>query len=154
MEIDWGKEIKETVLYIIVGLVAAYVLSTGLGFALGTEKPIMAVVSDSMEPTLYKGDLIIVKGVDLALIEEGDIIVFHNRFRGIDVVHRIVEIKESEMGRIFITKGDNNLTNPYPDQVMKIAPPVTEDMVKGRVLKVVPKLGWIRVIFTEIASNI
>ncbi len=147
---DLVKEAKETALYILIGLVAAFVINTGLGHALGAEKPIMAVVSDSMEPTFYKGDLVVVKGVDTEDIKVGDIIVFYNPYRNIPVVHRVIKIEKRGSVTYFYTKGDNNLTNPHSDQVSGIAPPIPEELVKGRVVKVIPKLGWFRVLVTEL----
>jgi signal peptidase len=146
---DWKKEIKETIIYIIVGLVLANVINTGLGYALHTSKPVMAVVSNSMEPTFYKGDLVVVKGVDPNTIKVGDIIVYENPWRGIPVVHRVVGIEKVD-GRIyFFTKGDNARTNRFSDQQSGIAPPVSEEMVKGKVIIVIPKLGWFKVLLTE-----
>jgi signal peptidase len=145
---DLVKEVKETVIYIMVGLVAAFIINTGLGYALSTEKPIMAVVSDSMEPTFYKGDLVVVKGVETDDIQVGDIIVFHNPYRNIPVVHRVIKIQRTGSMTYFYTKGDNNRTNPHSDQTSGIAPPIPEDLVKGRVVKTIPKLGWFRVAVT------
>jgi len=61
---------------------------------------IAIVVSDSMEPTLSKNDLIVVKKKKDYYV--GDIIVYkvNNKL----VIHRIVRIEESEV----ITKGDAN----------------------------------------------
>lgn len=155
---DWKKEIKETILYIIVGIVLAYSINTGLGWALSTEKPVMAVVSDSMEPTFYKGDLVVVKGVDIASLAEGDIIVYYNpshmlsvhKREGIYVVHRIVGRQKCGLEVCFITKGDNNATNPFSDQKAGIAAPVKGELVKGKVVLIIPKLGWFRVLVSDI----
>ena len=147
---DLKKEIRETVIYIVIGLVAAFTINTGLAFAFDTSKPVMAVVSGSMEPTFYKGDLIVSKGVPPGTLEVGDVIVYNNPIRGIDVVHRIVDIEERGHHIYFITKGDNNLTNPEPDQVSGLAPPIMDEWVEGKVVLVIPKLGWFKVALTEI----
>jgi signal peptidase len=147
---DLKKEIKETVIYIVVGLVLAAVINTGLGYALDTDKPIMAVVSNSMEPTFYKGDLVVVKGIEPERIQVGDVIVYQNPWRGIPVVHRVVGIEKTDSRIYFFTKGDNNRTNRYSDQQSGIAPPVGQDLVKGRVVLVIPKLGWFKVLLTEL----
>lgn len=145
---DWKKEARETVMYIIIGLVLAYTINTGLGYALGTDKPVMAVVSSSMEPTLKRGDLVVVKGAPPEEISIGDIIVYYNPFQRVAVVHRVIDIKKNGDEFVFYTKGDNNLTNPKSDQEAGIAPPIREDWVKGRVVLTIPKLGWPRVILT------
>jgi signal peptidase I len=145
---DWKKEIRETVIYIVIGLVLAFTINTGLGHALDTDKPVMAVVSSSMVPTLNKGDLVIVKGTEVENIVVGDIIVYHNPLQGVAVVHRVVDIKEENGERIFYTKGDNNITNRLTDQEAGIAPPITGHYIKGRVVLTIPKLGWFRVILS------
>ncbi len=151
---DWKKETRETVLYIFIGLIMAYVLNTGLGYALGTEKPVMAVVSGSMEPTFYKGDLIVSRGVPPESLEVGDVIVYENRFRGIDVVHRIVDIEDKGTRLDFYTKGDNKKTNPKTDQESGLAPPVMDEWVRGKVVLVIPKLGWFKVLLTEMMGGL
>lgn len=145
---DWRKEIRETIMYIFIGLVLAYTINIGLGYGLGAEKPVMAVVSSSMEPTLNKGDLVVVKGTSPEEINVGDIIVYHNPFQGVAVVHRVIDIKKDGDEFVFYTKGDNNRTNRLSDQEAGIAPPVREYWVKGRVVLTIPKLGWFRVILT------
>ena len=147
---DWEKEIKETLIYLVIGIVLAYSLNIGLGHALDTKKPVMAVVSTSMEPTFCKGDIVVVKGVNPEDIKVGDIIVYYNPYRHFPVVHRVVAINREDSKIYFITKGDNNRTNPLPDQVLGIAPPVTPEMVWGKVIYVIPKLGWPRVFLTEL----
>ncbi len=144
---DLKKEIIETGKYVLLGLVLAFIINTSLGFALRTEKPVMAVVSNSMVPVFYKGDLVVIKGVDTSGLEIDDIIVYHNPYRAIPIVHRIVDIEDHGGYRYFTTKGDHNLRT---DQDFGIAPMVREDLVKGRVILVLPKLGWFRVILTEL----
>jgi signal peptidase len=145
---DWEKEIRETVIYIVIGLIAAFTINTGLAFAFDTSKPVMAVVSGSMEPTLYRGDLIVSKGVSPEALEVGDIIVFKNPFPPRKyVVHRIVDIEDRGHHTYFFTKGDNN---PEWDQKLGLAPPIMDDWVVGEVSFVIPKLGWFKVALTEI----
>ncbi len=164
------EEIKETIIYIIMGLALASIINLGLGFALGAEKPVMAVVSNSMYDTLYKGDLVVVKGIKPEEVKVRDIIVYHNPCRDIDVVHRVVNIKVESTGNFrcstgrivpgnnkpdltFYTKGDNERTNPYTDQKSRIAPPLRGEWIKGQVILVIPKLGWFKVILTESLSS-
>lgn len=143
---DAEKEIKGLVLYAAAGLAIAYSLNIGLSYALATEKPIMAVVSSSMEPTFSCGDLVIVKGVAAEEVRAGDVIVFHNPLKNAPVVHRVVRVETRGNEIYFYTKGDNNLTNRLLDQEAGIAPPIRAEWVKGEVISVVPKLGWIKVI--------
>jgi len=64
------------------------------------------VVSESMEPTIPKGSLILVKYKDPDSIEEGEIIAFNSN--GVPVCHRVVLNNHFE-GQI-TTKGDANET--------------------------------------------
>ena len=67
------------------------------------------VLSGSMEPEIYKGDLVIVKNIDSNTLKENDIIAFRDK-DGYVITHRIVEINYDD-GKKFITKGDNNNVN-------------------------------------------
>jgi signal peptidase len=149
---DIKEEVTSTTKYIVIGLVLAVVINQGLGFALGADKPIMAVVSNSMVPAFYRGDLIVVKGLDCQEIEVDDIIVYHNQIKQIPIVHRIVEITEdSQDGMTFITKGDNNA---HTDQRTGISPPVKCEWVKGEVKLIIPKLGLFKVGLIELSNMI
>ncbi|MEK6978294.1 MAG: signal peptidase I [Candidatus Hydrothermarchaeota archaeon] len=147
---DWRKELYDTVIYIVVGLVLAFSLNLGLGYAMGTDKPVMAVVSSSMEPTFYKGDLVVVKGISPEEIAVGTIIVYNNPIRRIPVVHRVVAVEHRGEEIYFYTQGDNTRTNRYSDQVAGIAPPVQGEWIAGRVILVIPKLGWFKVLIAGI----
>jgi len=144
---DIREEAVSTVKYVIIGLVLAVAINQGLGHALQTEKPIMAVVSNSMVPVFHRGDLIVVKGISCEQIEVGDIIVYHNPIRRIPIVHRVVAIGEEDGGRYFITKGDNN---PHTDQESGISPPVECSWVRGEVKLIIPKLGLFKVALIEL----
>jgi hypothetical protein len=67
-------------------------------------------------------------------------------------VHRVVGKEKIGHRVYFYTKGDNNATNRLSDQQSGIAPPIRDDLVKGRVILVIPKLGWFRVLLTEIIA--
>ena len=72
------------------------------------------IVSESMEPTLQKNDVVIVQKCELSQLQRGNIITFKQDERIIS--HRIIDITE-ERGIIkFKTKGDNNEIAD-PDQV-------------------------------------
>lgn len=149
---DLKEEIISTVKYIVIGLILAVAINTSLGFALGADRPIMAVVSNSMVPVFYRGDLIVVKGLDCSEIEVGDIIVYHNPIRKIPIVHRVVEIDEDPEGiRQFTTKGDNN---EHTDQISGISPPVQCGWIKGEVKLIVPKLGLFKVGLIELTQKL
>ena len=65
------------------------------------------IVSKSMEPTIRKNDVIIVKKVEKEDLKINDIISFHDR--NIINTHRIVDIEEDNGKVYYKTKGDNNI---------------------------------------------
>lgn len=76
----------------------------------------LTVESGSMEPTFKKGDLIIAKEIDnINDLKEGDVISFWTNeiVDGEKVIntHRIVEVKDNNGTKSFVTKGDNNPQN-------------------------------------------
>ncbi|MDD4493248.1 MAG: signal peptidase I [Eubacteriales bacterium] len=89
------------------------------------------VLSGSMEPVFFPGDMVLVKEVAPDTLEVGDIIAFR---RGDSVItHRITDVTDSSGSREFVTKGDNN---NIQDNFK-----VTPDMVEGIFLFGVAKIG-------------
>ena len=65
------------------------------------------ITTNSMEPTINMGDIIIVKKVkDEENLKNGDIISFNKN--GEIITHRIIDIVETNGEKRYITKGDNN----------------------------------------------
>jgi len=135
---EWGP----TILAILV----IYVILNGvLPVVLSTRSPLMVVVSESMTPTLNVGDIIIVRGE--ASYKVHDIIVYHTPLYSKPIVHRIIGIKNG----YFITKGDHNqFSDPGT-----IAPRqgVSPDDVQGKVVFVVPKLGYPKYIVSRLFTT-
>lgn len=77
----------------------------------GKTKPLI-VLTDSMEPTIKSGDLILIREVDFDDVEEGDIISYFESEtqRTTTVTHRVIEIIYDENGNKleFVTQGDAN----------------------------------------------
>jgi signal peptidase len=82
------------------------------------------VLSGSMEPEFYAGDIVLVKEVPSGTLTTGDIIAF--RLNNSVVTHRIIEVNDSSGKREYFTKGDNNNTE---DNIA-----ITDDMVEGKYL--------------------
>jgi signal peptidase len=142
------RDYMQTVIMIVVVILVVLVFWYGLSFVFKTDHPILAVASGSMEPVLYKGDLILIEGVDNASdihvgtkdsAQPGDIIVFH-RYNEL-IVHRAVEkTLESDGTYSFKTWGDNN---GWPDSGL-----VKESDIVGRYLNFkIPWLGNIALFF-------
>lgn len=88
----------------------------------------------SMRPGLWAGDVVIVKKVPADSIQVGDIIKYQQLER--HVVHRVVEINREGKSIIFITQGDNV---DSPD------PPVMQEQLVGKVVLVLPKVGYLSI---------
>jgi signal peptidase len=140
------REALRSILLVAMVILASYAGWIALGFALGSEYPLMVVVGGSMLPTYVEGDLVVVKGVDPKGISTGDIIVFKSpsHLANNAIIHRVIGIVEIGGKRYFITKGDNN---PAPDRFDPL-PGIPEDYVIGKVIAQAPRIGllalWLR----------
>jgi len=136
--------------------VAVFGFFYGLQTALKTEYPLFAVASGSMEPTLLRGDLILVQG-GLNFSEltvgymtapvPGEIIVYRvppeYRYTSNDpIVHRAVAKEYRNNRWYFYTKGDANSQIDYWS-------PISQDYIIGRVVGKVPWLGNLSLFMRE-----
>ena len=134
------KEIASYIIILAVVLIAAQHLNV--------------VVSGSMEPVFYRGDIVAVEKTNLLGIQEfnpkdvqvGDIVVYNAKWFNQPVIHRIIDIKEINGKTVYEIKGDNNnRSDPYY---------VTADQIQAKVIKwgdkpvVIPYIGtislWLR----------
>jgi len=159
------KDVIETIGYIVLGVVAAYLLNFSLGLAMGTDLPVVAVVSDSMTHDVttserhyeylegkygytteeidswpitggfLRGDALVVVGTEADELKPGDVIVYDIKGQSTPIVHRIIEIDED--GNI-VTKGDHN---PSHD-------PWELTNIHGKAVAVIPFLGWPKLLLT------
>lgn len=154
-----GKEVA----FVGIALLLAFGIYQTVGTALGTNVPVVAVTSPSMEPTLERGDMVLVKGVPFSEIEEGDIIVFDtgSPCLPVPIIHRVVDID----GNGLTTKGDSNPSQlvichsngrcsqtfdvcPEGTELNAIEEGITPDQVKGVVAFKVPYLGHVKLVPT------
>jgi signal peptidase len=130
-----------TLFYIFLGVFLAFAINVVLGQALATDMPVVAVESNSMVPTFYKGDILIIQGVRspedyLEFLNPGDIIVFSAEGREIPIVHRIKEINPDGS---FQTKGDATLgQHPFEKHI-------EPEQIHGKVIMIIPYLGWVKI---------
>jgi len=130
------NEVAKTALLIVLLIFISYGSWSALKFALHTEYPVLVVVSGSMVPTLERGDLIVVRGVDPGEITVGTIIVFHSpRDYETLIVHRVYGLEQKDDEIYFSTKGDYN---PRPDDWM-----IPENYVVGVFIARIPYVGVI-----------
>lgn len=92
------------------------------------------VLSGSMEPNLQVGDMVIIKQVDEAQVEVGDIITFEDE-NGATITHRVVDIIIKDGKKLYQTKGDNN--NSCDVGLISI------ENIKGKYNFKIPKIGKI-----------
>ncbi len=98
----------------------------------------IVILSNSMSPFFERGDIAIIKKIDISKVKINDIIEY--RIDDVYVIHRVINIKKTNTGNIYYTKGDNNKSND--------SKPVFEDQINGKFIGYIPKLGyptiWIR----------
>ena len=103
------------------------------------------IVSPSMVPTINVNDIIVVKRINNDRYNIGDIISFSSsdmNYNGLTITHRIVDKKNISYGNsIYTTKGDNNYLND-PSKVLT-------SHIYGKVLFKIPKMGYVRSIFSS-----
>ncbi|EHR78280.1 peptidase S24 [Thermococcus litoralis DSM 5473] len=128
---------KKLLEYFLILAVSVFVVGSIVGALLDRPVFMSYVSSDSMTPTLNRGDLFFINPISRSA-DVGDIIVFN--LRGGWTVHRVVAIVEEG----YITKGDNNVAT---DQQGGRAEPVSKDKIAGKVITLgnsplkIPQLG-------------
>ena len=91
------------------------------------------IVSRSMENTINKNDIIVVKKVDKNEINKNDIISFDN---GNEIItHRIVDIENINGQTLYTTKGDNNR---FADDEK-----ISFEQIEGKYVFKLSKLGYL-----------
>ena len=97
------------------------------------------IVSGSMEPIIKIRDAVVIRRTSEENIKVGDVVTYRAMdptYYGILVTHRIVEIKNENGKRIYITKGDNNATEDRS--------PIVYEQIYGKVIMRIPKIGYIK----------
>ncbi len=116
-QVEKFQEICSYIVIIIVGLILAAHLNV--------------VVSGSMEPVFYRGDIVVVENIEFLGMNEfdaekdvgvGDIVVYNAEWYNSPVIHRVIEKNNNSEGTYYIIKGDNNPTadplKVYPNQII------------------------------------
>lgn len=168
------------IFYAALGMVIAFLVNLTLAVALSTDLPVVAVVSGSMvhdeslEMNYFQwlekkfgynrsyveswpvengfdiGDLPVIQGSEDYKV--GDVVVFSVPCESSPIIHRIVYINEDGT---FQTKGDHN-----PDQITKCCnigtqvcyteKSISKEQIHGKVIFIIPKLGYFKVAISEI----
>ncbi|WP_297459872.1 signal peptidase I [Thermococcus sp.] len=147
MDEGWKKDLA----WIIIAVIAVFLFQFGLKVALHTDSPLVIVVSGSMEPVFYRGDVVLLKGITEDNIDDihvNDVIVYKRPGYRYPIIHRVREIREVNLGgkreKCFLTWGDNNWAPdpPYPTPYGMV-PCVPAYAVEDKALLVFPKIGLI-----------
>lgn len=120
-------------------MLAVAVAVVGVPAAVGGSA--MTVLTQSMEPGLPPGTLVVVKPTPVDEIALGDVITYQIRSGEAAVVsHRVIAKTYADGEVLFTTQGDNNA---LPD-----AEPVREVQVRGTIWYSLPLLGWVNMLLT------
>lgn len=137
------KEYKTVGLKGWLAMVLLVVIMVCFGLGLFPIEPIV-IASDSMYPKIHKGDIVLIKDIDVKDIKKGDIIRY--KMDNYYVIHRVVMINEDKDGSLqFITKGDNN------NDVDLL--PVKENQVCGIIKADIRYLGYPTLVINKILNS-
>ena len=73
--VDENRFLDETY-FVILSVILAFGILQTMGAGLGTEKPVVTVISTSMCPALQVGDILMVRNTDYSQVQEDDVIVY------------------------------------------------------------------------------
>lgn len=90
-------------------------------------------------------------------LKKGTIIVYRDDLNNRDIIHRVILKIKTPHGYYFVTKGDNEQTNPTADQDCILGYCVypflvSQDQVIGTPIFVIPRIGIIKLILTPSSS--
>ena len=144
-----ARQVYYQVLNFVMIVSSALMIWKGLMVVTGSESPIVVVLSGSMEPAFYRGDLLFLTNYQEDKIEAGEIVVFKIEGRDIPIVHRVIKLHEKPSGEVkFLTKGDNNEVDDRglynPGQLW-----VERDHVVGRARGFVPYIGMVTILMND-----
>ena len=172
-----ARELVKDIAWVAV-LLLLYVSVSQL--VLGVWQPLVVVESGSMEPHLYRGDVVLIQSPAMTSIttwregkengytslgDFGDVILYHKFGKdGTPIIHRAMYFVEKGEPMWdggppapyagYITKGDNQRTNPYYDQEGSVShlAPVRSDWVVGVARLRIPLIGHITLLFRSIVG--
>ena len=135
-----GKIVSEIVSWLIIAVLVLFLAYSVVCRIKGESVRLFGVQADvvqsgSMEPTLYKYDLVFAKQVGEDEIHKDDIVVYKRN--GIKYVHRVISCENG----VFVTQGD---ANDIPDE------PITFADIEGKVVKTWAKVGGVVQFFQSI----
>ena len=120
---------------------ALYALALTVIFMLIFGFRAIVLIGNSMSPTMWINDVVVIKKVEEVDIKVGDVVTFGKNSSKVFTTHRVYEIVEGG----FITKGDANETT---DEMISYSD------IQGKVFIYIPKIGKVLNLFKNIYSLI
>jgi signal peptidase I len=115
---------------------SALALLAVVAVLVGTGHRVMIDMSDSMQPAIAAGDVLVTEAIAARDARPGDIITFDDPQReGRTVTHRVVSVRERGETLAFHTKGDANGKGERWT--------IAADGTAGHVQVVIPKIGYV-----------
>ncbi len=155
--IEMGLEFRAMLLTTLIFFASFFGAVYAMRAVSGTNMPVAAVQSGSMEPNIPTGSLIFVRAADPSEISAGpppvgDTVIYlqpgtrvedyfiFTSFDPLPISHRVIGKVEVNGTYYFLTKGDANI---YPDQSPSNPLSwVPEDRIIGKVVYSIPYLGY------------
>ncbi|GMR54630.1 hypothetical protein PMAYCL1PPCAC_24825, partial [Pristionchus mayeri] len=128
---------------------SALMLWKGFFILTGTSAPITVVISGSMEPAFFRGDVLVLVNDEEDPVRVGDITVFKVEGKEIPIVHRVIKVHEVNKNVTkILTKGDNNRVDDRglyaPGQMW-----LTKEDLVGRAKFILPHIGMVTILMNE-----
>ncbi|KAF7329917.1 Signal peptidase complex catalytic subunit SEC11 [Mycena kentingensis (nom. inval.)] len=126
----------------------------GLGLVTNSESPIVVVLSGSMEPAFYRGDLLFLTNPASERYHNGDITVYKIPGADIPIVHRVLETHDaksrgsySPLNQRLLTKGDNNEVNDI--ELYRGLDYLERKHIVGKVRGFLPYIGYVTIAMND-----
>ncbi|KAL0572558.1 Signal peptidase complex catalytic subunit [Marasmius crinis-equi] len=132
----------------------------GLGLVTNTESPIVVVLSGSMEPAFYRGDLLFLTNPPHERYHTGDITVYKIPGAEIPIVHRVLEthdvstkvkipgLTQKQPGdQLLLTKGDNNQVDDI--ELYQGLDWLEKSHIVGKVRGFLPYIGYVTIAMND-----
>ncbi|KAF8964790.1 hypothetical protein BDZ97DRAFT_1904293 [Flammula alnicola] len=136
----------------------------GLGIITNSESPIVVVLSGSMEPAFYRGDLLFLTNPANELYKTGDITVYKIPGADIPIVHRVLETHDAPPKKLakssktpsnidvaanqrLLTKGDNNYVDDI--ELYQGLEWLERKHIVGKVRGFLPYVGYVTIAMND-----
>eukprot|EP00656_Telonema_subtile_P049812 TRINITY_DN6281_c0_g1_i4.p1 TRINITY_DN6281_c0_g1~~TRINITY_DN6281_c0_g1_i4.p1 ORF type:complete len:186 (-),score=44.35 TRINITY_DN6281_c0_g1_i4:246-803(-) len=133
---------------------SALMIWKGLMWFTSAESPVVVVLSGSMEPAFFRGDILFLHRGEEAF-QAGEVCVFKITGRDIPIVHRIIKVHQkatpedgSRPSQDLLTKGDNNNLDDrglYNEGQLWLS----DQEVIGRTVGYLPYVGMVTIMMND-----